>query len=622
LEPRLVLNAAAPLGGVPQAAIVGEGLEVHGTAGSDRIRIMPTGRSDTVRVFANGRSLGAFGPVKSLDIQGEAGNDAILVGLGVTLPAKIAGGIGNDRIRGGGGPDVVDGDGGDDWLVGSPDRDALDAGSGSNRVTAPQSMGSIWVGPSVRGSEAARDLARSYTLRRWSPATGLPDGPIVVGAADLQDPQVVDLLKQSYGEGQTVALADATDADADQLRQLLGYEGKAEWPADVPKAALVAFRETDLGVRTHHSMDVILPRELSPRLGAAGRRASDERMIGVLSRLFSATPVVPGASPGSSPMNNLLEVADSYQTSMVGTGQYGDQVQIVNSIWAARSFLNSEDLYYVLQEVDYSSTLRVGYWVETSWTNDASNFIYIPSSSPTIIQPSPQTTGSSQSESSTIGYNVGGEIGVQSSGVTALLTGGVSVSNTQTVDFPPVSIANASDYSTGMTAWSYNVNSVGNPASNTVTVTFYNQWIWALPFAAYGPNPTSISIDSGANLNSVYTNLSNFDREDVNVPDTVNTVVPLPFGDTFKLDAPTVTGVSPSTVKAGDSFVITGTSMYPALVQGVLINGVALGPTNYVVNNDNQITVTAPDMPGMNLPVVVQTTQGFSNDDVTITITS
>jgi hypothetical protein len=49
---------------------------------------------------------------------------------------------------------------------------------------------------------------------------------------------------------------------------------------------------------------------------------------------------------------------------------------------------------------------------------------------------------------------------------------------------------------------------------------------------------------------------------------------------------------------------------------------VALGPTNYVVNNDNQITVTAPDMPGMNLPVVVQTTQGFSNDDVTITITS
>ena len=71
----------------------------------------------------------------------------------------------------------------------------------------------------------------------------------------------------------------------------------------------------------------------------------------------------------------------------------------------------------------------------------------------------------------------------------------------------------------------------------------------------------------------------------------------------------------------GNTFTINGVNFYPSLVQSVLIGGKALDPANYTVLSNQQILVVAPDTPGQALPVIVKTTQGFSNTNVTITIT-
>jgi hypothetical protein len=83
-----------------------------------------------------------------------------------------------------------------------------------------------------------------------------------------------------------------------------------------------------------------------------------------------------------------------------------------------------------------------------------------------------------------------------------------------------------------------------------------------------------------------------------------------------------VTSVDPDDVCEGDKFTITGTGLYPTLVEAVLIDGTPLEPSAVSAASDTAITVVAPEIPGLDLPVVVQTTEGLSNDDVTIEIAS
>jgi hypothetical protein len=111
--------------------------------------------------------------------------------------------------------------------------------------------------------------------------------------------------------------------------------------------------------------------------------------------------------------------------------------------------------------------------------------------------------------------------------------------------------------------------------------------------------------------------------QDVRVPPAIelsfDPSVPLPF-DSFSLKPPTVTSVSTPTVKQGADFTINGEGLYPSLVTGVLIGGQALPSANYQVVSDTKITVVAPNSAGMDEPVVVQTSQGVSNSNVTITV--
>jgi Ca2+-binding RTX toxin-like protein len=105
--------------------IVGDTLMIEGTPGPDRIRIVPTQHAGTVRVVFDGKVLGTYGPVARIDVSAGAGNDTVMVDPRITLPTRIDGGAGNDRLWGGSGPNVLLGGEGKNVLIGMPGRDSL-----------------------------------------------------------------------------------------------------------------------------------------------------------------------------------------------------------------------------------------------------------------------------------------------------------------------------------------------------------------------------------------------------------------------------------------------------------------------------------------------------------------
>jgi hypothetical protein len=326
--------------------IVSDTLVVEGTPDDDRILIRATRRPDTVRVVFNGRDLGRYGPVAKIVVHAGDGDDTVLLDPEVELPAELHGGSGNDHLRGGSGPDLIFGEDGDDVLVGTPGRDALDGGPGHNRLVVREPMGEIQVGPSAAG-DALRILSGAYTLRPLSTEVG----PIIVGGGDLRDAGIADLLKTSYQAGHAIALAGAGADDAELLRGPLGHTSGGRWDASIAPADLVAFRRaTRPDGRTHESTSVLLPRvALEPLTPAQARqfgRDADTHAVEWLSGVFSATPVVPGLPPGDSgncpgsPANCLQSLANSYQSKVLGGDSLGDQVQVVNIVWGARSFTN------------------------------------------------------------------------------------------------------------------------------------------------------------------------------------------------------------------------------------------------------------------------------------------
>ena len=63
-----------------------------------------------------------------------AGNDVVTVAGDITIPARLEGGSGDDKLKGGGGHDVLLGGEGADLLVGGNGRDMLIGGNGEDRL--------------------------------------------------------------------------------------------------------------------------------------------------------------------------------------------------------------------------------------------------------------------------------------------------------------------------------------------------------------------------------------------------------------------------------------------------------------------------------------------------------
>jgi hypothetical protein len=599
LEQRLALSAS------PRAAIVGDTLMITGTPGPDRIGIAPTKLPGTVRVVFDGKVLGSYGPVANIDVNAGAGNDTVTVDPRITLPTRLDGGAGNDRLRGGSGPNVLLGEDGNDTLIGNPSRDTLDGGPGLNRQVSLKSLGVIQVAPSVSGA-ALRSLSGAYTLMPLQVA-----GPAVVGAADLRNGRIANLLRNDYDGGQTVALTNATPDTAAALASMLGYPTSVAFPAGVSRADLVTFRKIDQGGRTTFSTSILLPVAKVPATPAqrlAGNQANNQTVRTFLAGVFTATPSLAAPPPSADPGSNLVDLAHAYQSWVLVPNSNGTSAQVVDTVYGARSFTNQEDFFYVDQEIDFDNPSGL-----TS-VNGSSQILPWSSSTPGLLKPpvlaqaSPQSNPGTTSVTSGVSQSIGGSIGWSSNqGLNVSVSGGVTFTNSTTTTYPPIEITYAALLSNGVSTWRYNY---ANPNPAYTSASFHDSWIWLVPFSAYSPNQTSFTFLSEADAVNGDQRFGATDRP----------IVPLPFGDTFQLGSPTVTGVSTPTVKPGDTFTIEGKALYPSTVQAVLIGGQALNTGNFTSVSDTEIQVVVPNTPGSSLPVVVKTSLGLSNTDVTINI--
>jgi len=500
----------------------------------------------------------------------------------------------------------------------------------------------------MASGEAVRILSTGYTLQ---PLTNVcPDCiGIVVGPADLSNQSIVNRLKAAYDAGQPVGLTNATAVSIQRLHDLLAHRGSAEPVPGGATADLVAFRKAfRADGQLHSSSHLLLPRAVTTpsslltkrdknrlkRVSSSLRRKlrrklarlreqererqlarADRNDVQALSRIFSATPELPEQPPlGSSPQQNLLELAESYESSGIQSDSYGNQVQLVNSVWAARSFTNSVDLYYFLQEADFHGVANFLVWNTSQQAAPAIGF------QPMVIQPSPQTTMEATQDTSSTSFNIGGSAGWnQTEGLNASVSGGLAISNSKTTIIPPINITNDANLQTGQTSWSYKINDLPNKQPETIDL--FCQWIWQVPFTQYPAQATNFPFGSEALFLGVFFG-SKSPFTTVYLTVNLQSSVPIPFGTTFSLQQPSVTGLNPTSVDQGDTFTINGSGLYPSLVQAVLIGGTALNADNISTVSDTQINVVAPAFNNcaQGCSVVVQTTQGTSNDNVTISI--
>jgi hypothetical protein len=448
---------------------------------------------------------------------------------------------------------------------------------------------------------------------------------IVVGPADLFTASIIDQLRAAYEAGQGVALTNATQASIERLHDLLEHRGSAQAPPDVASADLVAFRKAfRADGQLHSSSHVLLPRTTAA--GTMGvlttkdkdrqqrQRIADANDVKALQRIFSATAVVPSEPPGDD-QQNLVNLAESYVSHGIQSDTNGDQVQLVNTVWAARSFLNSSDFYYINQEADYS--VNVGSGTLNSWSNQA--ITNIPYQGVTLFRPSPETTMEATQVTSGVSTSIGTSVGFNiTGGVNASVTETTTISHSDSTTVPAMDITNDADFTTGNTDWVYVVNDLNAAGA----IDLFNNWIWEVPFTSYpssGGGVGQLSLNYTASLTATISDVGQ-----VNVFLQFPSSIPWPFGTTFQIQPPVITGVSPSCVDSGESFTIDGTGLYPSLVQAVLINGTAVDSSAITTVSDTKTNVIAPDTIECHLgcPVAVQTNEGTSNTNFTIEISA
>ena len=133
---------------VPATAVLSAGvLTIDGTAQADTITVRQSGSKitvdgTTIRDRGASRSSIDVSSVRRIVVRGGRGDDTIYL-AGVTPPAMIWGGLGNDRITAGRGNSTVYGDPGNDTIYGGAGNDHLSGGDGDDVIFG--GSGNDWI---------------------------------------------------------------------------------------------------------------------------------------------------------------------------------------------------------------------------------------------------------------------------------------------------------------------------------------------------------------------------------------------------------------------------------------------------------------------------------------------
>jgi hypothetical protein len=409
---------------------------------------------------------------------------------------------------------------------------------------------------------------------------------VVVGPADLNDPDVIALLRAAHRAGKTVAIANATEEEARSFHRLLrpGQEVNCAPLEGQTEIELYGLQQSVTRIPGQSSSFCLLSSDAGD--GVADRRWLRDR--------FGPTPPQPlnsQAAPADDSTELLTDLADythcSYKYSPSGLGS----VELDLYTWAMRDFTDTgcgscadPGADYYLVEANAAFTPIVA---GASFDVDIRKPIEATTSQPLtdvvgleFSDPATETSFVEEyANSSTTTVNA--SVGLSKGGPN--VTGGetVTTNQSQTVKLPATTIANNSFTPTAEPSWLFKPQSAPvNEAFSPITT-----WLWFVPQDAYPSGGTSgeIAFSSGANI---FTTTTNSD-----VYQTCN--VPYPFS-AWTVAPPQLTSLDrPSTPVNGGQFTITGQYLYPGSVSAVLIGGTPVPlATNVDLVDDTTIKVT------------------------------
>jgi ELWxxDGT repeat protein len=141
-------------------------LIVIGTSGNNNILVEPDG--ENIKVVVDGEdTFYSQDRFHSIRVDGAGGNDIIKI-QGLSLPATLNGGAGDDVIYGANGADRINGGDGNDWLSGGANNDTLYGDAGNDRIFGGDGKDYIVAG-------AGNDVIRGGTGRDRIFASGSID---------------------------------------------------------------------------------------------------------------------------------------------------------------------------------------------------------------------------------------------------------------------------------------------------------------------------------------------------------------------------------------------------------------------------------------------------------------
>lgn len=439
---------------------------------------------------------------------------------------------------------------------------------------------------------------------------GGPHSHVVIGPDALDKPGLMALVASAYRAGLAVAIAGATQEEADLFDSLV--EGV--------QAASCRPSEDDLEIAFYGLQQK--PRQQPPvvnRYCAPDLEELDESgtyaVRGWLRELFAASPpqVLPGETAASVNLESLSKKIHCSEFVFKIQGQ----IQQDTFITSMRSFSQQSDYYYVDNYAQFVPSVS-GYSLNTLVLRPFAGPDFEPNSllGTRILFSEPSTVTQAVSQyTNSRSTTVSGGIGFGSDGFNIEASASVTVGTDTTVTVPPVTIRNESNLGSALATWFFRPVSP-NPSTLFDVATSF---LWLVGRDVYPDGG-----EGGGELLSIFQSAINPDGQSV-LQSNGQCVFPQPF-PTWDVEAPHITSVEPEMVKrGGGSFLIHGEQMYPSIVSDVLLGGNALPTANFVTLDDTEIRVVIPS--GQRLgetPVQVNTLFSgqtlTSNNDVDVNV--
>jgi hypothetical protein len=446
---------------------------------------------------------------------------------------------------------------------------------------------------------------------------------LVIGAADLDDAQIIALLKQSYRVGKTVAIVGATADQAGRFHRLLrqGETANCQLPKGQTISSLYGLQRSRYRFPPQNSSYCLLNLDL--KHPAADRRWLRER--------FTLTPPQPAAGTGTAirsstvghvsatdePNEFLTDLAAATHCSSKESFTDGT-IEMDPYVYTMRNFTDTgcgscknegADYYLVQDNISYEKYSAItAVQIQAGQLLDTTNNVNFPTGSYNLEFTDPATTTTYESQySNSSSSTVSASVGFDSDGPNVSSGYSVTTSQSTTYDVPPTTILNQSNLSSAEAEWTFTPQSWGNNTDFDVNPT----WTWFVPQDSYPSGGTGSGETQFVSSSNLLVNGSS----NGNLQQTCN--VPFPFS-AWTVAPPQLSSLSTtSTPINGGQFRILGQYLYPSSVVAVLIGGNAVPlTTNVDLINDTTIRVTVPGDLGLaagTYPVQVNTQ--FNGED-------